>query len=226
MRALVFLLILANLLFLAWTHGYLGASSDPDAFRLQQQLLADQITIVARDEAPAEAVRADKPPPVKAEAVAEQCLLLADLPVADSERVEALLVDQLAVFKAQRTTIEGSASYWVYIPALASKQEADNKAAELKKLRVPEFFIVLDNGPYKWAISLGLFSTKEAAAARLDVLRGQGVKSARLGERNVKPATAQLEIRGPETQVDALRKALAEALPEGRLVACRKPPAP
>ena len=226
MRALVFLLILANLLFLAWTQGYFGTSSDPDAFRLQQQLLADQIKVVARDEAPAETAKADKTVKTEEKTVAEQCLSLADLPVADSERVETLLAEKWPAFKAQRTTTEGGASYWVYVPALASKQEADNKVAELKKLRVPEFFIVQDSGPYKWAISLGLFSTKEAAAARLDALRNQGVKSARVGERNAKPATALLEIRGPETQADALRKALAEAFPEGRPIACKKQPTP
>lgn len=226
MRALVFLLILANLLFLAWVQGYFGSSSDPDSFRLQQQLLADQITVVARDEAPAETAKAEQPIKTEEKTVAEQCLLLADLPLADSDRVDKLLAEKWPLLKAQRTTSEGGASYWVYIPALASKQEADNKVAELKKLRVPEFFIVTESGPYKWAISLGLFSSKEAAAARLDALRGQGVKSARVGERNAKPAIAQLEIRGPENQLDTLRQAIAELLPERRLLACRKPPTP
>ena len=58
MRALVFLLILANLLFLAWTQGYFGAAANPDAFRLQQQLLAERITVVARDEPPTPAAEA------------------------------------------------------------------------------------------------------------------------------------------------------------------------
>ena len=226
MRALVFLLILANLLFLAWVQGYFGSSSDPDSFRLQQQLLADQITVVARDEAPAETAKAEQPVKTEEKTVAEQCLLLAELSLADSERVDKLLAEKWPLLKAQRMTSEGGASYWVYIPALASKQEADNKVAELKKLRVPEFFIVTESGPYKWAISLGLFSSKEAAAARLDALRGQGVKSARVGERNAKPAIAQLEIRGPENQLDTLRQAIAELLPERRLLACRKPPTP
>ena len=222
MRALVFLLILANLLFLAWTQGYFGSSSDPDGFRLQQQLLADQITVVARDEAPAQTVKAEKLVKAEEKIAAEQCLLLVDLPVTDSDRVEKLLVDKWPLFKAQRTTVEGGASYWVYIPALASKQEADSKVVELKKLRVPEFFVVTESGPYKWAISLGLFSSKEAAAARLDVLRNQGVKSARIGERKAKPAIAQLEIRGPENQLDMLRQAIADLLPDGRPVACKK----
>ena len=222
MRALVFLLILANLLFLAWTQGYFGSSSDPDGFRLQQQLLADRITVVARDEAPAQAVKAEKAVKAEEKIAAEQCLLLADLPVSDSDRVEKLLVEKWPLFKVQRTTVEGGASYWVYIPALASKQEAESKVAELKKLRVPEFFIVTESGPYKWAVSLGLFSSKEAATARLDALRSQGVKSARVGERSAKPAIAQLEIRGPENQLDMLRQAIAELLPDGRLVACKK----
>jgi hypothetical protein len=226
MRALVFLLILVNLLFLAWTQGYFASSSDPDGFRLQQQLLADQIKVVARDEAPAESVKAEKPVKAEEKKVLELCLSLADLPVADGDRVESLLAEKWPSFKAQRTTVEGSASYWVYIPALASKQDADNKVAELKKLRVPEYFIVQENGPNKWAISLGLFSSKEAAAARLDALRNQGVRSARAGERNAKPATAQFEIRGPETQVDMLRKAIAELLPDSRLLACKKPATP
>lgn len=226
MRALVFLLILANLLFLAWTQGYFGASTDPDVFRLQQQLLAERITVVARDEPPAEVAKAEKPVKAEEKKVAEQCLSLADLQLSDSERVEAMLAEKWPLFKAQRTTVEGSASYWVYIPALASKQEAENKVAELKKLRVPEFFIVQESGQYKWAISLGLFSSKEAAAARLDALRNQGVKSARVGERKAKSVTAQLEMSGPESQVDILRKAIAELLPDGHWAACKKPATP
>ena len=229
MRALVFLLILGNLLFLAWTQGYFGASVDPDAFRLQQQLLAERITVVARDEPPAppaEVAKADKPVKADEKKAPEQCLSIADLQVADSERVETLLAEKWPLFKAQRTTVEGNASYWVYIPALASKQDAEGKVAELKKLRVPEFFIVQESGPYKWAISLGLFSSKDAATARLEALRNQGVKSARVGERKAKAVTAQLEISGPETQVESLRKAIAELLPNGHLAVCKKPAMP
>jgi hypothetical protein len=219
-RVVVFLLILANLLFLAWTQGYFGPSSNPDAFRVQQQLLADRIKVVARDEAPAEKAKPAKAATVEERNAVESCLQAADLPLADSVRIESLLAEKWPLFKPQRTSVEGGGSYWVYIPPMASKQEADNKAAELKRLRVPELFIVQENGPNNRAISLGLFSSKEAAVARLDLLRSLGVKSARVGER--RPATVLLEIRGPETQADALRKAIAEALPEARLLACRK----
>lgn len=222
MRVVVFLLILVNLLFLAWAQGYFGQSVDADSFRSQQQLLADRIKVVARGEAPADAAKvdakADEPP------AAQFCLQLGDLPAADGVRIEGLVAEQWPAFKIQRTTTEGGAGYWVFIPPLASKPEVDAKAAELKRLRVPEFFVVQEAGPNNRAISLGLFSSKDAAAARLEQLRGLGVKSAKVGER--RPATVALEIHGPEALADALRETLAVALPDGRPQACRQPAAP
>ena len=230
MRAFVFLLILANLLFLAWAQGYFGPPVNPDAFRLQQQLHPERIKVVAHDEAPAEvAVPAVKPAPPEEPTKSEQngaeaCLQFADLALADGARVENLLAEKWSAFKAQRTTLEGANGYWVFIAPLASKQEAENKAAELKRLRVPELFIVQESGPNNRAISLGLFSTREAATARLEALRGLGVKSAKVGERGARPALVQLEIRGPQAQSDALRQALGEALPEARPGDCQATP--
>lgn len=224
MRAFVFLLILSNLLFVAWTQGYFGASSDPDALRVQQQLLPERIRIITRDEPPAEVVGAAKLPKVAEKKVADVCLRLNDLPIADVIRAEGLLGEKWPAFRAVRAMSGGNASYWVYIPPLASKQDAERKATELKKLRVPEFFLVQDAGPNKLAISLGIFSTADAAAERLAQLRAIGVKSARVGERSGKPATlAALEITGSEAQADGLRQDLAGAFPESKPGACKTP---
>lgn len=220
MRAFVFLLILVNLLFLAWTQGYLGSSSNPDSLRVQQQLLADRIRVVARDEAPAETVKTESAAKAVEDKNVQACILVGDLPIAEIVRFESLLAEKWPAFKAERTRITSSASYWVFIPAMASKQEADNKAAELKKLGISEFYVVQESGPNNRAISLGLFSSREAATARLEMLRGKGVKSARVAERNVKPLSASLEINGPAAQTEALRQSLAEALPGSKPEAC------
>lgn len=50
MRALVFLLVLANLLFFAYSRGYLGSAGSPDAERLQQQLQPERIQVVSKGE--------------------------------------------------------------------------------------------------------------------------------------------------------------------------------
>lgn len=210
MRPLVFLLILANLFFFAWTEGYFGTSADPDAHRLQQQLLADRVNIVARDEPPVSEVKApvvevkiEKPARVLEKKAPETCLLLSDLPVAEMVRIERLLADKFAPYRASRTMNNGSGSFWVFIPPLPSKQDADRKAGELKALHVPEFFIVQDPGPNRFAISLGIFSSKQAASERFAELREKGVRSAKVGERDVKPASGSIEIQGPEDQADA-----------------------
>ena len=60
MRIFVFLLFLANLLFFAWTRGYFGVTENADAFRVSQQLRADQVRIVSNDVPPPEIARPEK----------------------------------------------------------------------------------------------------------------------------------------------------------------------
>jgi hypothetical protein len=222
MRAFVFLLILANLLFFAWTQGYFGLARDSDAYRVEQQLLPDRISIVARDEAPPPE---KAPPPAKPaeKKVEEVCLRFADLPLADAVRVESAVAEKLPSMKVLRTLNPMNAGYWVFIPPLPTRQEAERKTAELKKLGVPEYFIVQDPGPDQRAISLGIFSTREAADERLEQLRAKSVRTARVGERNVKAATATIDLRGPRS--DAVQALISETLPDARPQSCPAQPA-
>jgi len=219
MRFLVFLLVLANLLFFVWAQGHFGAPANPDALRLEQQLLADQVTVVARGEPPgALAKSAGKVPEEK---TVDSCLLWNELPIVEADRLERLLAEKFAAFKPTRSITAGSSTFWVYIPPLANKPEADKKAAELKRFGAPEFYIVQDAGPNRLAISLGIFSSEEAANERLEALRTKGIKSARVGERNTRPALAALEVRGPGEQADALREAAQALLPEAKPASCK-----
>jgi hypothetical protein len=250
MRVFVFLMIVANLLFFAWSQGYFGTPASPDALRVEQQLLPEQVRVVARDEPPPAgegggngADRTDAVPPNNADVPADSmssasvpaevadgtaasaeavaCLQSGDLSVPAADMIENLLAERFSAFRATRTAIAGSTSYWVNIPPLASKKEADVKAGELRQLKVAEFYIVQESGPNNHAISLGLFSSRESANTHLNMLRAKGVKSAKVTERVVKPPMASFEIRGPETQAEALRLAIATAVPESRLDACK-----
>lgn len=227
MRAFVFLLILANLLFFSWSRGFLGTSENPDALRLQQQLLADQVKLVVRD-APADGAvagekqeKAEKLVKPEEKLQAETCQQVSDLPLAEIIRMENLISGKFSAFKTERTMNPGSGHYWVFIPPLPSKQDADRKAGELKALRVPEFFIVQDAGPNRYAISLGIFSSKEAAAERLAELREKGVRSAKVGARDLKPAIGALAMQGPEVQAELLRQALKEGFSSYKVMACK-----
>ena len=221
MRPFVFLLILANLLFFAWTHGYLGVSRDSESYRVAQQLRAEQIRVVSSDQPPPELARPDKPAKPVERPPSEVCVVLSDMAPAESESLESLLKEKLPAFKVVRTTLPGTSSFWVNMPPLKNKRDAENKAAELKKLGVKEFFIIQESGPNNLAISLGLFSTGEAAEAALEALRDKGVRSARVTERPLKPALAHLEIRGPEGQLVEMNQIIAEAVPETRRSECK-----
>ena len=52
MRAFVFLLVLANLVFFAWAQGYFGQAESPDAVRLGQQIAPERLQIRSRGEPP------------------------------------------------------------------------------------------------------------------------------------------------------------------------------
>ena len=56
MKALVFVLVLANLLFYAFSTGLIGTADVDEGVRLAQQVQPERINIVARGEPPAPAV--------------------------------------------------------------------------------------------------------------------------------------------------------------------------
>ena len=222
MRVFVFILVLANLLFLAWTQGYLGTSDDPDALRLQHQLSPEKMKIVSRDEPPASAPESGASKAAEEAKPEAGCVQLDELHTAEVGQIEKLVADQWPGFATDRTTLSaGTVSHWVLIPPLASKKDAEAKASELKRLKIGDYFIVQEDGPNNNAISLGLFSTRDAAEAYLKSLRDKGVKSAKVTERNVKPAMYRLEVRGPKSKFADLLAATAEKWPEIKPTQCK-----
>jgi hypothetical protein len=231
MRALFFLLIPVNLLFFLWAGGYLGDSSDKDALRAQQ-ILPDNVRIVSRDEAPPLPVKpaqakpeapreaslpTSAPPPDKK---TEICLALNDLQQQERTRIESLLAADFPDFSVEYLPASGKSTYWVFIPPRASRKEAEQKVEEIKRLNIPEFFIVQE-GVYRFAISLGIFSTESAAMERLLSLQSKGVRSAIVGERG--PRIRSITIRGPQARHTALRRALEIVASGKQALACQTP---
>lgn len=182
---------------------------------------------VAAPPTPAE-LEAEKPE--KTEKASEKkelnaCLIWNELALTDADKLERLAVGKFSALKLKRRNPPASGTYWVFIPPSANRQEADAKAAELKELGAPEFLIVQDVGPNRFAISLGVFSTQEAANKRLAALREIKVSGALVGERNLKSALASLEARGPQGAASALREAALLLLPKSKAASCKAAPA-
>lgn len=251
MKVLVFLLVLGNLLFYAFSAGYLGHPSNPDAGRVEQQITPERLRVLSRGDAPAVpaqsaqeaapssesgAVKPEEPPAVPAESesktetprdvVAEKpgapvCLAWRQLTPAEADKVAAMMGKRFAEFKMSRKATGGESSgWWVYIPSLPNKAEADRKAGELRDLGITDFFVVQD-GPSRHAISLGIFSSEKGGADRLAELKAKGVRSAVFGPRPSKETVVALQVRGPAAQKVAVIAAVADAVQKNDAVVCK-----
>lgn len=192
LRFFFYLFLIANLVLISLNFGALGhlGSSQPAAQTAQPELHAEQLQLIASDAATAivDAENIEKKAAEKKNDEANQliaCLEVSPFQQSELAGFEAKL-KTLALGERQiRNNLIDVASHIVYIPSLGSKEGADKKAAELKRLGINDFFIVQDQSNLKWGISLGVFRTEEAAKLHLANLNGKGVKTARIGQRTV-----------------------------------------
>lgn len=129
------------------------------------------------------------------------------------------LGEKLIQYKAEK-----SGGYWVYITPRKTLQEAQKKVDELKRLGVQESYIVREPSVMQYAISMGIFSTAEAAAKYLDQLREKGVKSAVSGPRTQEIDATVFQIKDSGESMTAQLTKLKLDFPGSELkaVECRK----
>jgi hypothetical protein len=219
-RALFLALLFANLALYAWWR--YGMPEDAAPAPLSRQIAPDQLKVVAPADLPP-ASAATKPPasaPVSAAPAAAACLEWGSFTVADAPRAEQALESLgLGARLAQRRS-EEQAGWWVFIPPQDNRQSALRKAAELKQLGVEDYFVVQEDGAYRWALSLGVFRTEEAAQARLSALRGQGVRSARVGARETVVPKVWLQVKGVDAPLQLRLKEIARQVEGSELKDC------
>lgn len=217
MKALVFLLVLANLLFYALSNGLFGRPDNPDAGRIDQQIAVDRIKLVSRGEAPVS--KAVEPVVVK---TTDTCLRWEQLGGSEADKLEVLIKERFTDLAVKRQTIAGeSSSWWVYIPPLADKLAADKKAGELRQLGITDYFIIQDNSPNRFAISLGVFSSEKGGQDRFTEVKTKGVKSARVSIRPGKDSQYTIEASGPLPDKAQLTDLLADILPKNPPLNCK-----
>ncbi|MGH8735076.1 MAG: SPOR domain-containing protein, partial [Burkholderiales bacterium] len=215
MRALFLLLLFANLALYAWSRfGVPAEAADPAP--QSRELAPEKLKVVAPASLPAPSA-ARKPAPVP---VSISCLEWGSFTVADVSRAEQALEPLgLGARLAQRRT-EEIAGWWVFIPSQRNRQGAVRKAAELKALGIDEYFIVQEESEHRWALSLGVFRTEEAAQARLAALRAQGVRTARVGPRETVVPKVWLQVKGVDAPLQARLKEIARQVDGSELKEC------
>lgn len=186
MRGLFFLLVAANAALAIYL--YFGPDGGGEPRLVQQQLNPEKIRVMKE---------------VSAEPEPAACLEWGAFAGSEAARAEAALAKLEFGDRLSRKNVERAGGYWVYIPPLRTKLEADKKINELKARAVSDYFLVQDSAAWRNAISLGIFSTREAAASYLNELRKKGVKSAVVGERTDPVKHVVFVIRDPSQVVAA-----------------------
>jgi hypothetical protein len=222
-RTLFLLLFAAGVGFFAWTHFF--ATPDPavDPQPLTQQIQPERLRVVEESELarmpPAAAAKAT-PPPVPPEPAPLACLEWGSFSPADAVRAEQRLEplalgERLAQYRGEET-----AGWWVFLPPQANRAAALKKAAELKKLGVDEYFVVQEAGRQRWAVSLGVFRSEEAAQARLGALRALGVKGAAVAKRETRVPKVWFQARTVDAALYARLQEIAKEFQGATLHEC------
>lgn len=151
--------------------------------------------------------RTAAPAPAPTPAPALVCLDIGTFSANGAKRFEARLaaldLGERAAAGRQTVQAQDVSSWLVNIPSQGSKEAADRKAAELRNLGITNFFIIRDDSPQKFGISLGLFKTESGAQNLLAQLGKQGVHTARITPRGPQTTRYMYRLRGLD---DATRK--------------------
>jgi hypothetical protein len=231
-RAFFLLLVLVNLVFYAYAQ-VAGEGSGVDRQIPLLQVAPEKIKLLnAEGKLPPEKrppARKPKPAPAPkiATAAPAACLEWGIFAGPGVARAEAALA-QLDLPAAQiERTVTDAIGYWVHMPPQKTKADADRKVRELNKLGVTELVMVTDPGEWRYAISLGIFRTDEAAQTFLAGLRKQGVRTAIVSRRENFLKQVVFHVREPSPATVARLTLTQNEFPGSELkaVPCPKPAA-
>lgn len=175
MKWLFWILLLANLMFFSFTQWGEMLTGENKSLKHQSSLNMEKITLLAAPPARTATSQDQR-------AFTDVCLEWGEFSDTDSARASAALTTLKLADKLTKKQSEFAIGYWVYIPPAQTHAKMGSNIAELKKLKVKNYFAVQDAGQWKNAISLGIFKTENAARIALGSLRAKGVKTAEMGE--------------------------------------------
>lgn len=221
LRTLVLLLLLANVLFFAWTSRWLDPLLGPsqrerEPERIARQVQPDSVTLLAPAAASAALAEA-----AAAAAQAAQGACMEAGPFSDADVAAAeLAVADLPTGSWHRISVDLPGSYLVYMGRYPNREALQKKTEELRRLKVgfeevkapPE----LDNG-----LSLGHFNTREEADAALAAVGARGVRSARVVVLAPPRAQHRLRVERATTAVAAQLVALPPTALAGGFEPCK-----
>ena len=194
-----------------------GEPAGHEPARMNNQLHPDRIRLLpatasapaSASDAPAAAVSpaataaATAAPAAATAAASGACIELASFTAAEAGRFEARMAELGLADRVSRRDVPTSSSYMVMIPPQGSREAADAKTEELRRLGITDTFVIQDNSPRRWGIALGTFRSDEAAQSHLAAMSRRGVRTARVEQFGTGPARIAIQLRGLDAAAEA-----------------------
>lgn len=161
MKWLIYILLICNIGFAAWHFRGLDMREDGAAGQIEVSNESQLILL-------SEFYQQQKQKKLKKSLAGKLCYSLGPFTQkAESEKSQALLKKQNIETKRIRLRDTSRSGFWVILPASETLEEANKHIAQLKKLKVKDYFLVA-TGSNENAVSLGVFSKKKHARRRVD----------------------------------------------------------
>lgn len=163
--------------------------------------------------------RKPEPPPAREPEVLA-CAEIGNFGAEDARRFGTQIAALNLGNRLARKPVQEPTSWVVHIPPQPDKEAVERKAGELRRLGVDDFFVILDNSPLRWGISLGVFRQESAARAHLAALGEKGVKSARIMPRMAATGEVAFQMRKLTAPEKAGLERIAAAYKAQQVRAC------
>ncbi|MEO7741577.1 MAG: hypothetical protein ABIR98_01395 [Usitatibacter sp.] len=194
-RFLFFLLLLAAIALGA--HLWLSVQPDRSDFSARERN-RDEVRLVAVTPPAVAAQRAEESRKTVQSVAGAACVEFSGIANPDAQRArDAFAALQLGARISERR-VEEISRYWVFIPPARDRRTAEATIAQVRRQGVNDMSIRPDN-----SISLGVFSTEEAARRFLTSLEAKGVKGAEQGPFVRELRELVMLIREPDTELVA-----------------------
>ena len=215
-RLLFFLLLVANLAFGA--HLWLTAPpAEPDFSRRERNRESAKIVAVIP---PVIAARRAEETRQQVQAIAgAACVDFAGVAPADVAQARGAFAAMQLGDRFTERKVEEITRHWVYIPPAKDRRAAEQAASVLRRQGMSDLSLRPDH-----AISLGVFSTEEAARRFLVLVEAKGARGAQVGPFAKEVKESVFLVRDPDTLLVARLALLQREYPNSTLRAVACPP--
>lgn len=194
-RFLFFLLLLAVLAFGA--HIFLSVQTEKSDFSARERN-RDEVRVIAVTPPTLAARRAEETRIAMTSLAGAACVEFSGIAPADAQRARDSFASLQLGTRISERRVEEITRHWVFVPPARDRRTAEATIAQMRRQGVTELSIRPDN-----AVSLGVFSTEDAARRFLQSLQAKGVQGLEQGPFVRELRELVMLIREPDTELVA-----------------------